>query len=65
MFRLNDVLLSGDFGDWNTPAPKGLQALDERFGKAWRVAAIPLTALVLGMFALCMLALAQALTKLI
>jgi DNA-binding CsgD family transcriptional regulator len=46
VFHLSDVLRMEPYAELGTPPPKGLQALDERFGKAWRIAAIPLLALV-------------------
>lgn len=45
VFRLDDVIPLDDFDDWGAPPPKGPQALDELFGKWWRIAAVPLLAL--------------------
>ncbi len=57
-FRLSDVLAIGQSDFPEIPAPKGLEALDERFGKAWRIAAIPTIALILAMVVICVLAIA-------
>ncbi|MFN6935824.1 MAG: response regulator transcription factor, partial [Tsuneonella sp.] len=48
-FRLSDVLASKPFEFPDQVAPEGLEALDARFGKVWRIAAIPLLALALAM----------------
>lgn len=64
-FRLSDVLASESLGFLDEAAPEGLEALDARFGKAWRMTAIPLTALLFGMVLLCGLALAMAFSELL
>lgn len=64
-FRLSDVLASESFGFSDEAAPEGLDALDARFGKAWRITAIPLMALLIGLVLLCGLALAMAFTELL
>jgi DNA-binding CsgD family transcriptional regulator len=48
-FRLSDVLTAEPFRFPDTSAPAGLEALDARFGKAWRVLAIPVAAILIGM----------------
>lgn len=63
-FRLSDALTIEDFAEWESATPKGLQALDDRFGKAWRVAAIPAVALAALMVMICAVALAKVLTEL-
>lgn len=64
-FRLSDVLASEAFEFPDQVAPEGLEALDARFGKAWRIAAIPLLALALAMVLLCGLAVAQAFSEIV
>lgn len=64
-FRLSDVLASEPFEFRDEVAPEGLEALDARFGKAWRIAAIPLLALALAMVLLCGLAVAQAFSEIV
>lgn len=64
-FRLSDVLASEPFEFRDQVAPEGLEALDARFGKAWRIAAIPLLALALAMVLLCGLAVAQAFSEIV
>jgi hypothetical protein len=63
VFQLADVLRMEDFADLETPAPKGLLALDHRFGKIWRIAAIPLLALLIGMVLIWALSFARTLTE--
>lgn len=65
VFRLSDVLTTDGLGEWDTPPPKGLQALDDKFGKAWRIAAIPLLALLALMVFLFAANLAEVLSDLI
>jgi DNA-binding CsgD family transcriptional regulator len=61
-FRLSDVLTFERHWKTEPLAPAGLEALDKRFGKVWRVAAIPVLALFVAMVLLCGLAVAKALT---
>lgn len=63
-FMLSDVLKIEPAGLQNVPAPLGLEALDERFGKAWRIAAIPLSALLFGLVLIWALLFAKELTDL-
>lgn len=64
-FRLSDVTTHSSFGAPEMFPPKGLEALDARFGMAWRIAAIPVVALLFGMVVVVMLAVAQALTQML
>ena len=54
----------GSSDHFEVPDPKGLEALDERFGKAWRIIAIPVIALLIGMVLIWALAFAKELTDL-
>jgi DNA-binding CsgD family transcriptional regulator len=63
-FRLSDSVAIERFGEWEVPAPAGLQALDQRFGKAWRIAAIPLLALAAFAVMICAVAAARVLSDL-
>jgi DNA-binding CsgD family transcriptional regulator len=65
VFRLSDVLTADSLGEWDTPPPKGLQALDDKFGKAWRIVAIPLLALLALMVLMFAANLAEVLSDLI
>ena len=63
VFQLADVVNFEDFRDLGAPEPVGLRNLDRRFGKLWRIAAIPLLALVVGMVLVAALAFARTLTE--
>lgn len=65
VFQLADALSIEDFSDWESPAPKGLLALDDRFGKLWRIVAIPVLALLALMVLIFAVTLAQALSDLL
>jgi DNA-binding CsgD family transcriptional regulator len=65
VFQLSDVLRMEHYAELATPSPKGLQALDERFGKAWRIAAIPLLALLALVVMVFAVNLAELLSELI
>jgi hypothetical protein len=47
-FHLSDFVIDRDAAE-AMRLVKGPEALDERFGKVWRVAAIPLIAVLIGM----------------
>lgn len=64
VFRLSDVLAL-DVGFPAAPQPKGLEALDERFGKAWRILAVPLLAVLFGLAAVCMLTIGKVLSEIL
>ncbi|MGX7924939.1 response regulator transcription factor [Tsuneonella sp. HG094] len=64
-FVLQDVLASGQNRQFEVPAPPGLEALDERFGKSWRVALIPLSALLFGLVLIWALIFAKELNDLL
>lgn len=64
-FRLSDVLARGSAGFPDTFAPSGLEALDRRFGRAWRIAAIPVIGILLGMAMLVGVAIIQVLNDLL
>lgn len=65
VFRLDDVL--GDRFEFEPlhRASKGPEALDARFGKLWRLVAIPVLALLLGMVLIWGIAFARALSDVI
>ncbi|MGX7953541.1 response regulator transcription factor [Tsuneonella sp. HG249] len=63
-FRLSDVLAPEPFGFRDSLAPKGLEALDRRYGKVWRIAAIPIIGILFGMVMLVVVATAQVLNDL-
>jgi len=63
-FRLSDVLASEPIRFPDSFAPVGLEALDARFGKAWRIAAVPIAAVLLGMVMIVMIAITQAMNEL-
>ena len=56
--RFSDILPMEYFDSPHVPAPRGLEVLDERFGKAWRIAAIPVVALLIAMLLICVMAIA-------
>jgi len=64
-FVLQDVLASEPSSQIEVPAPPGLEALDERFGKSWRVALIPLSALLFGLVLIWALMFAKELNDLL
>lgn len=65
-FRFQDAASFTLAAPWQTVAtPKLPEVLDERFGKAWRVAAIPLGALSIALLALALVAIAETLGMLI
>lgn len=64
-FQLADVAYSDAFRLPDSLPPKGLEALDARFGKAWRVAAIPVAAVLIGMVVLVVVAIAMVVTQLL
>lgn len=64
-FVLEDVLASEQPRQFVVPAPRGLEALDERFGKSWRVALIPLSALLFGLVLIWALMFAKELNDLL
>lgn len=65
VFRLSDVLAPEQFDLSDDVAPGGLEALDSRFGKAWRIGAILLITVLLVVVMLGGLAIAQAVTTLL
>lgn len=65
MFRLSDTFANANLDEWDIPSPKGLDALDRRFGRLWRIAAIPFLALLIGMVMISAVAFARTLTDLL
>lgn len=64
-FRLSDVLAKEPFRFPDSFAPAGLEALDARFGKAWRIVAVPVVAFLIGMVMMVMIAITQAMNELL
>lgn len=61
VFQLHDVLASQDIEGW-TSDRHGSEALDTRFGKVWRILAIPALAALLGTLAVAALTMADQLS---
>ena len=64
-FRLADVLAREPIAIPDRFAPSGLEALDQRFGRTWRIAAIPAIGILLGIAMLVGVAIIQVLNELL